>query len=138
MTRTYSEAVALDDYLERFHYLELRGKRGERTFGPMRPLNQAFYRSPEWHGARLRAIARDLGGDMAHPDYPLGEKIIVHHINPITEAMIDDRDPMLWDLENLICVTPQTHAAIHYGDTGLLRLPPVERRPYDTAPWRRA
>ena len=40
------------------------------------------------------------------------------------------------DLDNVICVSSNTHKAIHYGNESLLPKDPVERRPNDTCPWK--
>ena len=136
MTRTYSEAMHISDYYKRFDYLKLTGVVGKETFASARYINQGFYRSREWKQTRNRIIARDLGRDLGHPDFPIGGKILVHHINPITEQDILDGSPMLFSHNNLICVSHNTHNAIHFGDISLLPQPLVERAPNDTIPWR--
>ena len=73
---------------------------------------------------------------MGHPDFPIYGKILIHHINPITIDDLIQRNPCIFDLDNLVCVCLNTHNAIHYGDSTLLKLPPVERRANDTCPWR--
>lgn len=134
--RTYSEAIRIPDYHERFLYLSLDGHVGESTFGHSRFMNQEFYKSLEWKRARRDILVRDMGMDMAHPDYPIGGRVIVHHIFPVTEQDIIERNPIILDPENLICVSLDTHNAIHFGDVSLLPKPFVERKPNDTIPWR--
>jgi hypothetical protein len=51
-------------------------------------------------------------------------------VEDITHGNVDILDP-----EYLICVTHNTHNAIHYGDESRLPQPYVERRPGDTKPW---
>lgn len=135
--KTYSEAIAISDYLERFRYLKLDGQVGVGTFDHDRYLNQILYKSPEWRRLRRDAILRDNGCDLAHEDYEIYGKIIIHHINPITVEDIVERDPKVFDLENVICVSMMTHNAIHYGGEDLLMKGPIERTPNDTCPWRR-
>ena len=67
--RTYSELILLPTFEERFEYLKLDGSIGEDTFGFDRYLNQLFYRSPEWRQVRNLVITRDLGCDLAIPEY---------------------------------------------------------------------
>jgi hypothetical protein len=137
--RTYSELIQLETFEERYEYLRLGGKVGRETFGYDRYLNQAFYKLEEWLDAREFVIIRDNGCDLGSADHeiPEGVVIMVHHINPITKEDILERNPCLFDPENLITTIKRTHDAIHYGDKSLLNLPPVERRPNDTCPWKR-
>jgi hypothetical protein len=39
-------------------------------------------------------------------------------------------------MDNLICVSENTHQAIHFGDASLLPGEPILRAPNDTCPWR--
>lgn len=135
--KTYSECISLPTFEERFEYLKLSGGVGMETFGSSRYLNQIFYGIPEWKRARRDVIARDEGCDLAHPDRPINTKIYVHHINPITVDDILQRRDFLFDPENLISISFNTHNAVHYGDASLL-IPskPIERKPFDQAPWR--
>lgn len=136
MIRTYSELTRLETYEERFEYLKLLGTPGRETFGFARRVNQAFYQSKEWKRARVNAIARDMGYDMGVVGYPIGSKVIVHHMNPLIEEDILSGDPAILDPEFLICVSHNTHNAIHYGSFDLLPQPVIERAPRDTTPWR--
>lgn len=136
MIRTYSELNRIQDFYDRFKYLRLNGQVGDVTFGWERYLNQELYRSRKWKKVRDQVIIRDNGCDLSHPDFEIHSKIIIHHMNPITVDQIERDDNCLYDPELLICVSPMTHNAIHYGDERLLPRLPVERRPYDTSPWR--
>lgn len=137
MSKSYQELISIPDYLERYEYLKLGGSVGELTFNGHRYLNQRFYTSdPEWKKAKRQVILRDNGCDMAHDDYQIGGRIIVHHINPVTIDDLIKRNPIIFDPDNLVCVSHNTHNAIHYGDSSLLLLPPVERVANDTCPWR--
>lgn len=136
-SKSYRELSDISDYVKRFEYLKIGGTIGELTFNGHRYLNQKFYTSdPQWLKVKQRVILRDDGCDMGHPDFPIFGRIIVHHISPITIDDLIQRNPKIFDPENLICVSHNTHNAIHYGDISLLKLPPVERRANDTCPWR--
>ena len=134
--KTYSELITIPDYLDRFYYLKLDGSVGRETFGYDRYLNQILYTSYEWRKFRRQVIERDHGCDMAHSDYEVPNRAIVHHMNPITIQDILDRNPAVFDLSNVILVSHITHEAIHYGDESLLQKDPVIRMPNDTCPWR--
>lgn len=134
--RTYTELLKIPTFLERFRYLKLGGQVGTETFGFDRYLNQAFYKSREWRSIRDKVIARDLGYDLASEDRPIGGRIIVHHMNPISEADIENSTELLLNPEYLISVSNDTHQAIHYGDESLLVCDPIIRKPNDTALWK--
>lgn len=80
-------------------------------------------------------IARDEGLDLALPGYEIYDRIIIHHMNPMTADAIDEANPDILNPEFLITTTHRTHNAIHYGDESLLARPPVERRRGDTKLW---
>lgn len=135
--RTYSELITLPTFEERFRYLQLKGRVGEDTFGFDRYLNQKFYRSAEWKRIRDFVIIRDNGCDLGIEDRVIYGKVLIHHMNPISEYDIIHATDALINPEYLICVTHNTHNAIHYGDEDLLTLTPIERTPNDTCPWKR-
>ena len=138
MIRTYSELILLPTFIDRYRYLRLGGKVGEETFGFERYLNQEFYKhDPDWKAARRAVIIRDNGCDLGIEDRVIYGKILIHHMNPITERDIRYMTDILLNPEYLICVTHSTHGAIHYGDEGLLVKDPVIRTRYDTCPWKR-
>lgn len=134
--RSYSELVKIDSFSDRFEYLKLGGKIGNATFGFDRWLNQMFYRTPEWDDVRNYVIERDFGFDLAHEDYEIVGRILVHHMNPVEKKDIILRNPSILDPEYLISVSHRTHNAIHYGSRELLPELPIERRKNDTSPWR--
>lgn len=134
--RRYSELIEIDDYAKRYEYLKLGGKVGTETFGFERYLNQKFYQSKEWKQVRDAIIIRDNGCDMAFSGREICSKIIIHHINPILPKDIIDKEDWILNPEFLVCVSKQTHDAIHYGDKSLLMLDPVIRTKNDTCPWR--
>lgn len=135
--RTYSQLMSFRTFEERFRYLKLGGSVGESTFGFERYVNQRFYTSRQWKEIRQQVIARDYGLDLGVEGYEIFDKIIVHHMNPMSADAIEHGDSDILDPEFLITTTHTTHNAIHYGDESLLPRSPIERRPGDTVPWRR-
>ena len=136
MIRTYSEFKKLRTFKERYNYLRLRGKVGESTFGFDRYINQKFYTSPRWRDARDRVIVRDNGCDLGCTGMELYDRIIIHHMNPITLEDIENDIDELYDPEYLVCTSDRTHEAIHYSDESLLPQEPITRRRNDTTPWK--
>ena len=133
--KSYTELSKYSSFLDRFEYLKLGGTVGFETFGSSRFLNQSFYTSPEWRRARREVILRDDGCDLGVEGYDIYRKILIHHMNPIREEDLLNRNPDILNPEFLICVSHNTHNAIHYGDSSLLPAPLTERRPGDTCPW---
>lgn len=136
MIRTYSELVSLPSYLDRYKYLKIGSKVGVATFGFNRYLNQSFYQSSAWKRVRDQVIIRDDGCDLAHADYPIAGRIYIHHLNPIQIDDLEDFNPDVLNPNNLVCVSFDTHQAIHYGDESLLPKDPIERFENDQIPWR--
>lgn len=137
--KSYSELIQMPTFIERYQYLKIGGKVCEETFGHDRYMNQILYHTDDWRRFRRDIIVRDNGCDLACDGYKIPEKvpILIHHINPITAYDIEVRDPKIFDPENVVSTTLDTHNAIHYGDESLLYIEPVERYPYDTCPWKR-
>lgn len=133
--RRYSELIRIPTFSDRFTYASLQGKVGAETFAGRRLLNQDFYRSAEWRRAREVAIVRDLGCDLAHPDVPIAGKIIIHHLNPITLDDLSNLELIL-DPEFMVCVSLDTHNAIHYGSVAAQKEGYTPRSQNDTCPWR--
>lgn len=136
MIRTYSELSRLENFEERYEYLRLGGFVGADTFGFDRYLNQLFYKSREWKAVRDLVIIRDNGCDLGVEGYEIREKILIHHLNPISRNDIETRSEFLINPEYLISTTHSTHNAIHYGDKNLLARAPTERTVNDTCPWK--
>ena len=134
--RRYSELKRFKTFDERFEYLRIGGIVGESVFSFDRYLNQALYTSQRWRLLRNEIIIRDNACDLGVEGYDILDKIIIHHMNPITRDQIREPDESMFDPEYLICVSNQTHQAIHYGDASLLPRGPVVRRPNDTCPWK--
>ena len=134
--RTYSELILLQTFEERFRYLQLNGRVGDDTFGFDRYINQKFYRSADWKRIRDQIIIRDNGCDLALEGYEIYGRILIHHMNPITVKDIELSTEYLMNPEYLICVTHDTHNAIHYGDEKLITKGAVVRTKNDTCPWK--
>lgn len=135
--KTYTELMQFHSFEDRFRYLKLNGVVANETFGFDRYLNQRFYKSAEWRKIREQVMIRDQGCDLGCNDHPIFGNIIIHHMNPISLDDIENNPEVLLDPEFLICVSLETHNALHYGDESILnknRL--VERKPGDTIPWR--
>ena len=135
--RTYSELSKLKTFEDRFQYLRLDGIVGEETFGFDRYLNQILYQSDEWKRRRRDIIIRDNGRDLGCEGFEVHGRILIHHIDPITVDDIVNRNPKVFDPENLILTSHNTHQAIHYGNEDLLIRAPIERSKNDTCLWRR-
>jgi len=135
MIRTYRELRRLRTFEERFRYLSLRGEVGQSTFGFDRYINQQFYTSSQWRHVRNQLIVRDNDCDLGIEGYEIHDRVIVHHMNPMTADDIIDGDERILDPEFLVTTTHLTHNAIHYGDESLLRKPFVERKRGDTQLW---
>ena len=125
----------LPTFEERFEYLKCTKPVGEETFGYDRWLNQNFYRSRAWKKVRDKVILRDNGCDLGVPGHEIYDRIYIHHMNPITiEDIIDENEDIL-NPHFLICVSFDTHQALHYGDENLLPKTVIERLPGDTTLW---
>ena len=136
MIRTYSELCQIDSYVDRFEYLKLEGSVGKATFGSKRYLNQKFYKSYEWLHLRDKIITRDLGRDLGVFGFDIKGPIHIHHMNPMLVQDLVEFNPDIMNPEYLISTSYQTHKAIHYSNADMLVLPPVERTPNDTCPWK--
>lgn len=140
MSKRYSELILLPTFEERFEYLRLGGSVGESTFGSHRELNQKLYRSEEWKRLRKKLMLRDeIDGftcDLVSSDRPIFKYVYLHHIIPITITDLIKHRDCVFDPENLVCVSFETHQAIHYGDYSLIKQDYQPRRPNDTCLWR--
>ena len=132
--RTYSELVSIPLFEDRIRYLQTRNQVGLYTYGGSRSANQTFYHSSLWRDVRRKAILRDDGCDLAHPEHQISGRIYIHHIEPIDIDDIVNRSERLTDLNNLVCVSFDTHQMIHYAQD----IPEAykERAANDTVPWR--
>ena len=136
--RRYSDLVRFETFMERYEYLKLGGGVGLETFGYDRYLNQLLYRSEEWKKFRREIIIRDNGCDLGCEGFSiLGNRLTVHHINPITKEDILNHSPIIFDPDNVITCTHSTHMAIHYGTLEISDIQPIIRTPNDTCPWKK-
>ncbi len=136
MSKCYSELIKIDTFEDRYKYLRLRGIVGESTFGFDRYLNQILYKTPYWRKARDEVIIRDNSCDLGVKGYDIFGRVIIHHMNPIdiNDIRLGNKD--LYNPEFLVCVSHNTHMAIHYGDESLLRdIKVIERYAGDQTPW---
>lgn len=140
MIKTYSELITLPTFKDRFEYLKIGGRVGESTFGGRRELNQILYRSALWKDLKREMLFRDeINGyvcDLRLEGYPIFDSVYLHHINPITVSDVIKGRSLVYDPDNLVCVSFKTHQAIHYGDYSLIQQDYRPRRPNDTCPWR--
>jgi hypothetical protein len=135
MPKNYTELSRLVTFEERYAYVRVSSSIGIATFGFDRWINQAFYTSREWRHVRQVVIARDRGCDLGVEDYPLFDRIAIHHLNPITVSEVTSGDPVILDPEYLISVSHETHNAIHFGKDCPVKPTVVVRRPGDTKLW---
>lgn len=136
MMKSFSELSKLKTYEERVRYLQTNSSIGCETFGFDRYANQAFYKSKEWKKVRDEVIIRDKGCDLGIEGYEICEKTIIHHINPVSMEQIINRDPIIFDSENLITTTHRTHNMIHYCNEKIELREPITRSKGDTTPWK--
>lgn len=125
----------METFEDRFHYLSLRGQVAQATFGFDRWINQQFYTGREWRRLRNDIIVRDNGCDLGVDGHEVHERIIIHHMNPLSVGDIVHGDDAALNPEFLISVSHRTHNAIHYGDASLLAKPFTPRRAGDTRLW---
>lgn len=137
--KSYRELSQFRTFEERFEYLKLNGRVSEETFGSHRWINQMLYTSKQWRRTRRDIIIRDRACDLGILDYPLDDHITIHHINPITLEDIESGSSLVFDEDNLICMSDKTHKAIHYGlgSDFIKSREFVERYSGDTCPWRK-
>lgn len=134
--KTYSEVIKIPTFLERFRYLKIDNHVGEDIWGSHRLLNQEFYRSNEWRDFRTEIIVRDNCCDLAMDGYTIDKYVYIHHINPITEEDIINRNfSVLFNPENVITMSRNTHDAIHFGDEKRIFTGLLIRMPGDTKGW---
>lgn len=135
-TKSYSEMIKLKTFDERLNYLKLDGIVSDLTFGGNRYLNQVLYRSEEWRRFRRDVIIRDHGCDLADENRPINRMILIHHLNPLTVEDVKNRSRRIFDMDNVVCTTKETHTAIHYGSDISSLYDYKEREPNDTILWR--
>lgn len=133
--KTYREMLQYKTFEERLRYLMTRQAVGDCVWSWRRHFNQMLYSSPEWQRVRRDVIVRDNGCDLAVPGYQLERGLLVHHINPISYDDILNRDPKVFDLDNLVLTSNMTHQMIHYMSDQNLPAVDIVRKPGDTKEW---
>lgn len=134
--KSYKELKKLKTFEERFEYLKLDGIVGEETFGYDRYLYQDFLHSKEWRRFRDKIVIRDNGCDLGILDREIQGRLLIHHMNPVSfRDVIDSNFKILMNPNNCICVSNNTHQAIHYSDDSLLIKGLIIRKPGDTKLW---
>lgn len=134
--KSYCELIRLSTIEERIEYLMVYGRVGSPTFGFERCLNQQLYRSTQWKNLRHKIIVRDNGCDLAVDGYPVGVRGAIHHINPLTPDDLVSGNENIFDPDNLVLCSLQTHNTIHYGWGHPQGYTLVERSPNDMCPWK--
>lgn len=127
--KSYSELIKLDSFSERLAYLQLFDNNATSP----RHMSMNFYKSKAWKHIRQTIIDRDLGFDLGVFGVYINGDMLVHHINPINESDILYKTKWLFDPENLITVSTDTHNSIHYNKQEKESW--VERTPGDTILW---
>lgn len=135
--KKYSEMINLETFEERKDYLKLNGTVGGQTFGFDRYLNQQFYKSNEWKKIRSKVITRDNGCDLGIKDRPIHGHVYVHHMNPLNAEDIYNNTEYLLNPDYLVCVSLETHNAIHYGMEYKEPEIVLNRTKNDTCPWKK-
>ena len=62
--------------------------------------------------------------------------ILLSRVQLATAEDIEKRSELLLCPDYLICVSHDTHNAIHYGDSELISKVPIVRKKFDTCPWK--
>lgn len=127
MIRSYDELVKIDNFYDRLQYLKVR----DEEYDVPRSIIQNFYKSRRWLELRDRIILRDKFMDLGINKILSNDRIIVHHINPVTQEQLLTNDPILYDENNLVTTTIKTHNIIHYRNKKSY----VERKEGDTILW---
>lgn len=135
--KSYQQMLEFKTFAERLEYLQTNSVVGEETFGCHRYLNQSFYRSSEWRQVRDYVISRDNGCDLGISDYEIGDRMIVHHINPVTLYDAENNTGFLLSPDNLVTTSSMTHDDIHFGNKDSIERhkPMKDRERGDTKLW---
>lgn len=107
---TYDELIQIPTYGDRLRRLQLANN---PAVSP-RDISNSFYKSSEWMRLRKEIITRDLACDIAVPGMWIEGRVLVHHIDPLTSYDLENETDKLFDPQNLVCVSYETHNKIHY------------------------
>lgn len=134
--KSYRELISIPSYRDRFLYLKVEDQLvGQSTFGFKRYLNQNVYQTHKWRNFRDKMIIRDDGCDMSYDGAIIRDRLILHHINPLSVDDILKNPNAIYDPDNVVCVSDITHKAIHYGDYNLIPKDYIPRTKNDTKLW---
>ena len=127
--KSYSELILLDSFEERLEYLKLL----DNNVDSPRHISGQLFKTAMWLHVRQQVISRDMSFDLGVFGVYISGPVIVHHINPINEFDILNMTDKVFDLDNLITVSRNTHNKIHYKQRPEFKL--IERQPGDTILW---
>lgn len=128
--KSWTEMSEFDSFETRLKYLELHDYNNTSP----RSINYLLYKNPAWEQVRREVIIRDNGYDLGVIGVPIIGRSLIHHINPLDKSDIEDwNEEKMFDLDNLVLVSYNTHSKIHYSLTN--PEPLKERRPGDTKLW---
>ena len=132
--KTYNTLKQIPNFQDKLKYLQLNYNLGEQVNSNRRIMDK-FYNSSVWKKTKQQIILRDKGCDLGDPDYPISkyEKVLVHHIDPITSDDILNNIDKVLSPDNLITTTLDTHNKIHYSTSHIINH--VERFEGDTKLW---
>lgn len=128
-TRSYTELIKIKGFAERLTYLSLYGEVDSPRF-----ISNPFYKSIPWLNFRKEVILRDNANDLGVPGFRIKDRIIIHHINPITLADLENYNvEVLLNPDNVIATSTDTHNKIHYSSKKEQEI--FERTEGDTKLW---
>lgn len=108
--KSYTEMLTYQGFGDRLKYLSLHGLNDT----PKDEIGD-FYRSTTWRALRKEILKRDLGYDLAVKGCDIKGYAIIHHINPLTPELLELNPEMLYNPDNLVTVSYDTHNKIHYS-----------------------
>lgn len=114
--KRYSELKDINNFEDKINYLRLNDFLGLQK-NNNRKIMDKFYNSYEWNKIKKKVITRDRGCDLGDNSRPITkyDKVLVHHINPITSDDVIQKNNKIFDMDNLITTTQYTHNLIHYS-----------------------
>lgn len=119
--------IELPTFGDRLQYLSLK----DRPYLP--PINDPFYKTRVWREFRKEMLARDGWYDLAAIGMNIDGRLLLHHINPLTQEDFDTLSSNLLDPDNVVTCSYDTHSKIHYSKKE--PFVPADRRPGDTKLW---
>lgn len=135
---TYSKLMEIESFEDRLNTLREAAQGAPQSQMVRRDISVLLYKlNPRWQVIREMVMSRDNVCDLAIFGKAIDTKIIVHHIDPLTESDILHNHPKCLDPDNLITTSIATHNKIHYSKKEIIMPPPtvLERMPDDTKLW---